>query len=283
LKNLKRFRVDHPRVKIKNPVEELPSTLPEDMRRALEIGYAQGQKNLQMFREDIIPRVHLLAPLQNTFPSYSYYPHLILYAMFLHGLNLALGTDIRQESHTYKMNAGRIGSTTLLYLTEFYRGLPVKYSRLLSKDLYPETPMGNQRFWELFCQGALGVALLIQMLNHEGLEIYHPRPYEDTLLKIDLFAIHPSEEYGFCLQIKTRKNGKIQVVIESPQNENSFHDKLLQGVIRFSEFYPNTQWIPLFMTLTIPDLAIDLHARHEDIENLIHNVLQTYEVSDEDL
>jgi len=277
LTNIERFRSNHSHARERTPLHELPGSLSQEMCEAREAGYKQGQKIRETFKEKYFQKNLFVAVFQELFPSCVPDLQPIIYASFFHGFILALEeVDITERTVFYGSNMGKIGAMMLMHLTECYRGLAGSRSRHLSREMCLGEKRGQQRSWEIYCQGALGVALFIQSLRRFGVEVYHPTPFEDIAWKIDLFTLDPSGEFGFCFQVKTKRNGNVSVEITVPDLHNALHIPFLQGVMEFTNHYPEIQWIPLFVTIAIPNLAVDPQSCYEGMDAVVQNTLQRY-------
>jgi len=277
LTNREKFRSNHSYARERTPLCELPGSLSQEMRKAKEAGYTQGQRTREDFKKRYFQISLFIAVFQELFPSCSSDLQPILCASFFHGFILALEEmDVAERTVFYGSNVGKIGSMMLMHLAESYRGLAGSLSRYFSREMYPGEKRDEQRSWEIYCQGALGVALFIQSLRRYDTEVYHPTPFEDIAWKIDLFALDPSGEFGFCFQVKTRKNRDVSVEIAIPDLHNDLHLPFLLGVMEFATHYPEIQWIPLFVTVSIPNLTADPQSCYEGIDAVVQNMFQHY-------
>ena len=264
------------------PIDELPGTLSSDMRTAFERGYQYGIEHHDFFKTEYIKAEDLIKILKAHFPTQTTYVRHVLFAVFFYGLSTALKERTTEDVPLrYRATQAKMGSLCLLHLTEFYRRITVNRSRHLFYTMCPKHKASSPREWEIYCSGALGVALIIQAINRQGWSVYHPTPYEDVTCKIDLFAIDPSCEFGLCLQIKTRKNGIVSLIMEHPDPNQTSHGTFLSGVRKFTPLHPDVQWIPLFVTISLPNLAIDPQAIHPAIEDVIRETLAFYILEEE--
>ncbi|MBT6253805.1 hypothetical protein HOI83_01045 [Candidatus Uhrbacteria bacterium] len=118
----------------------------------------------------------------------------------------------------------------------------------------PEIRIDEQQLaeWRTTCVGAAAVVQIIKTLEMIGtFDVFFPTVEEDGKGKIDLIARGKGKDFGFLIQIKSRRGQRTSCEVVRKDSERSRGDELskfLKGVKKFSRRVGGF-WIPVYLVI----------------------------------